>query len=430
MIKTQKKQLYKFIFNTACFVILYIFLPVCLAVVSGHPFKIIFLILAAYASVLSYLLNGYFTRVYKLDYRKQSLEEKFNLLSDTRTKEAANGLALKEKIIRYNSLKEIIEEINRNLDLGAVADSLTAASYSLIAKNKGNCILYLVDPETQRLAIFKTKKEEQGLVIKAKEGDIFDHWVLRHASPLLIEDARQDFRFDPEKLKREERRPVLSLVSIPLISEHRFLGILRLDNPKAKFYDQDDLRFLAAICDLGGVAVENSQLFQHTQDLAMHDALTRLYTKGFFMKRLNEECGRLMHRKEGFVLGMLDIDYFKKYNDRFGHTAGDIVLKRLGGILTDYLKDYNPLICRFGGEEFCFFLPGLDKEKTTEVAEGLRQRIESEKIILRRQETNITVSIGLAEYPRDAADETGLIQKADRAMYQAKAKGRNRVCIT
>ncbi|MDD5506565.1 MAG: GGDEF domain-containing protein, partial [Candidatus Omnitrophica bacterium] len=107
---------------------------------------------------------------------------------------------------------------------------------------------------------------------------------------------------------------------------------------------------------------------------------------------------------------------------------GDIVLKKVSFLLKDSLSQLNQLLCRFGGEEFLVMLPGMDKQGALEVAEELRQRVQSEKILLRRQNTSITVSIGVASLPLDTKDEDELIQKADKSMYEAKRKGRNRVC--
>jgi diguanylate cyclase (GGDEF)-like protein len=124
---------------------------------------------------------------------------------------------------------------------------------------------------------------------------------------------------------------------------------------------------------------------------------------------------------------MLDIDHFKDYNDKFGHTAGDIVLKSLSSGITDFLKGLGPIVSRFGGEEFCVILSRTDKKKAASVAEELRVLIEKKKINLRGWETSITVSIGVAAFPGDASEENDLILKSDRAMYEAKQKGRNQV---
>ena len=378
--------------------------------------------------IVYYLLNRYYKKKQNLAIEIQALQEKTNILNTENTQESKNKIALEEKIKRYNSLKRIVEEIDQNLDLEYIGDALAAIAFSFIANNKGTCILYLIDNQTQNLSLFKTKKEDKELIIKAKEGDIFDFWVLRHASPLLIEDIRNDFRFDLEKIEAQHIRPISSLISSPLISEHKFLGILRIDNSAPSFYSQDDLRFLATVCDLGAVALENGELFRRTRDLAIHDELTRLYTKGYFLDRLKEECKRGLRQEITFSLLMLDIDYFKNYNDKFGHTSGDIVLKSLSHAITDFLKDSNSIISRFGGEEFCIILPSCDKNSAYKIADELRVKIEKTKIILRKQETHVTISIGVASFPQDTSDADELILKSDKAMYEAKKKGRNRVC--
>jgi diguanylate cyclase (GGDEF)-like protein len=389
--------------------------------------KLLFIFFLANSLIVFYLLKKNFNRKTLLDYRMQELQEKLNILANTNSKELKNNEALRVKINNYIGLRKIVEEINSNLSIDFVATYLLQSAFSLIARNKGTCVLYLVDNLTQDLSLFKTKKQHEELVIKAKKGDIFDLWVLKHAAPLLIEDIAADFRFDRERLKVFDSRPIQSLISSCLLSEQRVMGILRLDSPEPGFYSQDDLRLLVKFSDLGAVALENSELFQKTQDLAIHDDLTSLFTKGYFLERLKEEFKRSSRHSSTLSLLMVDIDLFKKYNDQFGHTAGDLVLRNLSSAITQSLNDLNPIISRFGGEEFCICLPYTDKFKAIAVASILREKIEKQKIILRRQETNITVSIGVAVFPDDAVEENELVQKADKAMYEAKKQGRNRV---
>lgn len=124
---------------------------------------------------------------------------------------------------------------------------------------------------------------------------------------------------------------------------------------------------------------------------------------------------------------MIDIDRFKLYNDRFGHPAGDIVLGAISRAIVDFLKEETALIGRFGGEEFCVILSERAKEEAVSLAERLRKNIEEQSIVLRGQETKVTVSIGVASFLQDARDEAELVIKADKAMYAAKQGGRNRV---
>lgn len=424
----EKLSLKKLTAYAILFFILYIFLPIFITIYIDHGLaKSLLLFYFVNAGIVYFLLRMNSDRKHNLKLQIQDLEEKINILNSQNSHEARNKDSLKEKIRRYSSLKTIIEDINKNLEIESIANNLLTIAFSLIANNRGTCTLYLIDHENQRLALFKAKKEDKDLVIKAKEGDTFDAWVMRHISPLLIEDVKKDFRFDLESLKIHEQRPVSSLISAPLVTNHRFLGLLRLDNSAQGFYSQDDLRLLVTICEFGVVALENGELFQKTEDLAIHDGLTGLFTKGYFLERLKEECKRSSRQDTALSLLMLDIDHFKNYNDKFGHTAGDIVLRTLSSTITESLEKLNPIVSRFGGEEFCIILPHTDKKKAQTIANGLLSKIEKTKITLRRQESNITVSIGVAAFPLDAAGEDELIFKADKAMYEAKRKGRNRV---
>lgn len=427
---TSLKKPFKIIIFPFAFALLYIILPLYFTF-SLKSIATIFLLIFYLINALMvfYLFRKSFNRKSRLKIQVLNLQEKLNVLKDEFAKEFKNKISLQEKIKRYDSLKKIIDEINQELDLETISNNLTTIGFSMIGRNKGSCILYLVDAQTQKLTLFKAKKEDERLMIKAKEGDIFDLWVLRHTRPLFIEDVKKDFRFDLERIAAQDIRPIISLCSAPFISENRFLGILRLDNTIPCFYSQDDLRFQVTICELGALALENAQLFQRTRELAIHDGLTSLYTKGYFLERLREEYKRSIRQNTNLSLLMLDIDYFKNYNDKFGHTAGDLVLQTLSRTIIESLIDLRPLIIsRFGGEEFCIILTRTNKQKAGNTAELLRAKIEKTKIFLRKQETNITVSIGVATFPDDASDEDELIFKADRALYAAKQKGRNRVC--
>lgn len=395
---------------------------------NSHRLAALLLFYSANLIAAALILRKHSAKNYSLDSSIQNLREKLNLLSVEYFKIQEANVALNERRARYNSLRGFLDKINQSLDLDKVADTIASGAFSLVGDKKGTCLLYLVDPRTQKLALFKAKKEDSGLVVKSKEGNILDFWVLKHANPLLIEDVKNDFRFDLEKLKLQDSRVISSLVAAPLISENKFLGIIRLDNQQANFFTQDDLRFLVSIADLGALALENSELFQKTQDLAIHDALTLLYTKGYFAERLKEEFKRCLRQAMPLSMLMLDIDFFKSYNDEFGHTAGDIVLKEISRVISDSLGNFNAVISRFGGEEFCVSLSGIDKDSACKIAETLRERIEKEKIILRRTDSHVTVSIGVANFPADATEEDELIRTSDKALYMAKQKGRNRVC--
>jgi len=124
---------------------------------------------------------------------------------------------------------------------------------------------------------------------------------------------------------------------------------------------------------------------------------------------------------------MMDIDNFKTYNDKFGHIAGDIVLKTLSKVLQRFSE--NGIIARYGGEEFSMFLPETSKVAAKKIAEDIRKAVKKEAIELRRVETNVTVSIGVSSFPEDAKVQDELILKADDRLYRAKRGGKDRVVV-
>ncbi|HJQ19402.1 MAG TPA: diguanylate cyclase [Gemmatimonadaceae bacterium] len=155
--------------------------------------------------------------------------------------------------------------------------------------------------------------------------------------------------------------------------------------------------------------------------LSVTDGLTGLTNRRALMQRLEEESLRSARTKHVFSMIMVDVDHFKSYNDSFGHPAGDEVLRRVGVVLRDATRSID-CVGRYGGEEFAVLLPETDAAGAMEVAERIRARVEGEPL----PERNVTVSLGVAEFPTDADKPDALIRIADAALYEAKHAGRNR----
>ncbi len=174
------------------------------------------------------------------------------------------------------------------------------------------------------------------------------------------------------------------------------------------------------------VAFKRVKLFQEVERLSEIDGLTGIHRRGSFDKRLGEEAVRAKTFKTTFGLMLLDIDHFKSLNDCYGHPFGDQVLKHLGTVLNTavYETDY---VARYGGEEFVVLLPRAEPAGALRKAEAIRAAIEAEAFTVGFETVKVTVSIGLAHFPRDAATPEELIAQADGAMYAAKSGGRNRV---
>ncbi len=358
------------------------------------------------------------------NFKSEKIEEEINLLNDGIKKKQAEIDSLRNKIERYATLKEVAETLSTTLALDEISAIIIDSAMRVVGK-ADRALLFLTDNEKQELALHTSRSRAKVLKIHDKKGDAFDNWMFKQRKPLLIEDTERDFRFSQADIS-EAKKYFRSLISVPLIMEGRVMGILRLDCLKEFSYNQDDLRLLDILADLATVAVENNHLYKKTEELAIKDGLTDLVVHRYFKERLFEETKRAMRSKAQFSLLMLDIDYFKNYNDRYGHIVGDIVLRYLAGILKDATKE-GDIVARYGGEEFTCLLLGRDKRAAMNEAEGIRRRIESEPLILRREKASLTVSIGVANFPSDASIAEDLLKKADDRLYKAKKEGRNRV---
>ncbi len=189
-----------------------------------------------------------------------------------------------------------------------------------------------------------------------------------------------------------------------------------------------DLDACMRLLDAASLAISNAKLFEKTLELSETDGLTGVKNRRTFLKLLDSEVHRAHRYNKSFGLIMMDIDYFKQYNDAHGHPQGDILLKLVADIIVDRLRDTDT-VGRYGGEEFIALLPETNKEESTAIAERIRSEIENYKFP--RAETQpggrITLSIGVSSYPDDGDSPERVIQSADDALYSAKSMGRNRV---
>ncbi len=170
---------------------------------------------------------------------------------------------------------------------------------------------------------------------------------------------------------------------------------------------------------------ENKELNQ----LAQRDGLTQLYNHRFFKERFTEEVSRANRYNRELSLVFLDVDYFKIFNDRNGHPAGDALLKILSKLLQERVRNVD-FVARYGGEEFVIVLPETHKKGAMALANSIRKQISEYPFEGRENqpEHKVTISVGIATYPNDGMSAEALIKHSDDALYLAKRNGRNRVC--
>jgi diguanylate cyclase (GGDEF)-like protein/PAS domain S-box-containing protein len=164
---------------------------------------------------------------------------------------------------------------------------------------------------------------------------------------------------------------------------------------------------------------------QQLKALATTDGLTGIKNHRAFHERLSIEISRAIRYNHGLALIMIDVDHFKSFNDTFGHPAGDTVLASVASILEGHARATD-LAARYGGEEFAVILPETDSAGASALAERIRLAIEQAQW----EHRPITVSVGVAFFSLDLADASNFVARADRALYRAKAQGRNQVCVS
>lgn len=379
---------------------------------------------------------GFFVTIFKnsmvsyglsVDRKIDTLEEEHNALKAQYSNMQGTNDALKEKVIRYAVLKELTAKLSSSLSLEGVVNIVIDNVSELVEKSDLS-ILFLVEEEAQELALKAVRGKAGQASVKSKKGDIFDLWVLKQRQPLLVSDADKDFRFNLELIPEEFKREFKSLITAPLISNKKVIGIIRVESKETEAYMLDDLRLLTIISDLSAIAIENAKLYHRIEELAIRDGLTGLYCYRYFKERLAEDILKVTRIRQPLSLLMLDIDDFKGYNDKYGHIAGDIVLKVIGDSLQSSIE-LGDLAARYGGEEFVLILFGKNKAEARRFAEVIGKKVEANKFILRQVETHVTVSIGCATFPEDTNSGEELIRLADGALYEAKKQGRNRVCL-
>ncbi|HUO76240.1 MAG TPA: sensor domain-containing diguanylate cyclase [Thermodesulfovibrionales bacterium] len=231
---------------------------------------------------------------------------------------------------------------------------------------------------------------------------------------------------------------IRSILVIPIIFHEEIIGTLFLRTSRARHaFTRHEINLCQAIANASANPLYNAYLFEkmgdeksHLEKLAVTDYLTGLYNNRYFYYRLAEEYSRSVRHSFHLSCLMLDIDFFKEVNDRYGHKAGDNILKELAQLLKHHMRK-SDVVARYGGEEFIILLPQTDANGALAKAESLRSHIENHPFRGLKGEKGLSVSIGLATHPdHRAPNKEDLITLADNALYTAKAMGRNQVVFS
>ncbi len=211
---------------------------------------------------------------------------------------------------------------------------------------------------------------------------------------------------------------------IPISAQGKVMGMMSILIEESEISQETQKTALSASADIAQ-ALLNMQLIESLQELSIRDYLTNLYNRRYMEERLSQEIARAKRQSSHIGLMMFDIDYFKKYNDSFGHDTGDAILRKLGKHLQRCFRK-SDIVCRFGGEEFLIILPNMDEEAILEKTNYLRDELKKLQININDHIIkNISISVGISSFPKNGKNIKELLDAADAALYQAKKQGRN-----
>ncbi len=324
-------------------------------------------------------------------------------------------------------LKEIIEvasQITAQLDVENVIRNVVL---SLVAKFQSPTVTFLLphDIDENRPVIYHfegLKSQELALALPSI-GPMLSFLERDEYNQISFAYFRENF---PDAEVVQELASIHPDMLLPLRTDKGVNGLILLPaKPDGQGYSLLDVQYITQIVRFASIAIENANLYWQ----ATTDRMTKLYSHHYFQQNLEEEVSRAHRYGATFCPIMMDIDHFKKFNDTYGHLQGDIIIKEMARILRSSVRSID-FTARYGGEEFSVILPEVKAQGAVVVAERIRKTIEKHPFPGEDGPLHVTVSIGVAEFkPSRMRAASQLIAEADKALYQSKEMGRNRVSV-
>ncbi len=352
----------------------------------------------------------------RLTYQKEQFSDSANYFYSavtiiTNMMQELNYVLKKEEVGSLDKILEIIFENAKNLF------------------RPQNCALFKVDAQKKSFScLYKfgyREKELDALGTALDADNTFLGWSAQTGSFLSYQDAEHDSILS----HINQSDPLKCRYSQPLKVDSRVEAVLCVGKLSELIEDDAAVQLFSILSNIASVTLSDAVLAQELRNLSIRDSLSGLYNHSYFQRWLENALNSL--RQEGDVLSLImaDIDFFKHVNDSYGHQAGDLVLKGVSGVLNALeVSDY--ICARYGGEEFALVFKGKDVFSAFAIAEDIREKIAQKVFLFEDQALKITISMGVAEakfsYGKKIRNPE-LIDAADKALYRAKAEGRNRV---
>jgi diguanylate cyclase (GGDEF)-like protein len=331
-------------------------------------------------------------------------------------REQINRLEIVNKFSRQITLSLNREQVLALLN-AAIQDALEADSY----------YVGFQEEDEISLGLFYDDGEYFNNVRRKIQGTLAG-WIITNQKELFLPDLRQGVDLEGiEIIIIGKNKTSLSWIGVPMTTQH-IKGVIALASYQPNAFDRSDLELLANLAQHAAQALDNTYHHAQVEEQSRLDSLTGVYNHGYFLQLLRQNADRSILNGTSLSLIMLDIDYFKQYNDTYGHLIGDEILTALCNTIRRYIKNTD-IVGRWGGEEFVICLPNASGTQARQVADRIRQTIAEFKINHENQKAlpAPTISQGIAVFPQEADEIFKLIDLADQRLYIAKERGRNQV---
>jgi len=330
-----------------------------------------------------------------------------------------------QRSVEFKELYELGLKLSSSADLQEVYS--TIIDYATMLTNTPAGSIAILDDKSGEMTLAAAKGFSDDFFTlrrwKLRQGGLTSY-ILNQEKPVILADIASLREPVNPALVREG---VKSIIAAPLTVRGKIIGILYVDDFKLRKFAANDSSILGLMTGYAALTIEKMKLLDDTRRMAITDGLTGLHNQQEYLKRLEEEVARAARYGRTLSVVELDIDHFKMYNDRFGHLAGNGLLKVLALAIGDHSR-MTDLCARTGGEEFAVIMPETDFQKAMQLAERLRVLIEELRFSVKDEvDQSITVSIGVASFPEHGGTALELYHAVDRALYKAKQAGRNRV---
>lgn len=360
---------------------------------------------------------------------KSNIEENTLINSFVASDSMQEAVDMYEKrIYDLNQLLELSRSLCSTLEYSTLIESiLYTCMCQMHVMGAGVFVLDDLDSNSFNLSSNHTGIDlDHSITYTLEQTNPLVQYLSKQSSTSTIESIRRDLGNEIDIKELESLKPTLI---IPLFHKNHMNGILilgeRLDIGEGTEYSEYDKTQIIAIASLAAVAINNASLLEKSST----DMMTHLKLKYFFYNVLTDKLDLSISQNQNLAILMFDIDFFKKFNDTWGHACGDFVLKTVAKIIKDSTREQD-IASRYGGEEFTLMLPNTSKEDALAVAERIRSEIEKTDFCYEGQHMKVTISIGCSLYDskeNPVSSPKELVEQADKALYVSKRNGRNRV---